>query len=210
VSTFLELQTEVLARGFDSTAYTTRVKEWINQALRVTARRMKVRTAEATSTITTTSGTATSTLPSDFLRVRSIKENADDYNLVFYESITDFDGLGDTSTGKPTAYTLDGANIRFWPIPDSSSYTFALRYWKSNATLSANGDIPSVIPTDWHHLLVYYATAEAFLAEDDPEQHKYYRDLYESELRIAMVDLQDQSEDGAVQVKGMWSEPGQL
>jgi hypothetical protein len=50
--------------------------------------------------------------------------------------------------------------------------------------------------------------AEAFLAEDDPEQHKYYRDLYESELRIAMVDLQDQSEDGPVQVRGMWQESG--
>jgi hypothetical protein len=43
----------------------------------------------------------------------------DDYNLVFYEDIAEFDELGDTTTGKPTAYTIDGANIRFWPVPDS-------------------------------------------------------------------------------------------
>jgi hypothetical protein len=67
-------------------------------------------------------------LPSDFLQVRRLYITSDPKTLIHYMEPHVFWGsFAGSSTGKPTAYTIEGSNLVFGKAPDST-YTGKLSY----------------------------------------------------------------------------------
>jgi hypothetical protein len=81
----------------------------------------------------------TMALPSDFVSMKSVRLVSPARSLRWV-SDTKMDELLDTTeytAGSPSHYTIEGANIRFSPVP-ATAYTAALVYYASLPPLSTN------------------------------------------------------------------------
>lgn len=196
-----DIRTEVLNTGFDATLFgTSRINTYINSGYLNLARRANYYTDEATSDFSTVSGTSMYALPADFARTRSLHRTDLGRELVAV-GLRDIDRSVITS-GTPYAYALDGANVHLYPTPDQA-YPLEIRYWKLPPVLSADSDVPT-IPADYHNLLVYWATAEAFRAEDDHPTADKWQALYDKGLAQFSADVKFANGDLPTQLKGMW------
>ena len=74
-----------------------------------------------------------------------------------------------SGTGRTWAwYGSNPMNIELYPVP-TSALILRIRYVPAvPTTLSANGDIPSWLPTAHHELLVQYAVVQAKMKEENP------------------------------------------
>lgn len=187
MSTFLELQDEALHDDFSATKYRALVKRWINQALHRIARRMKMRDLEAAQSIATVAGTSFYALNSDAVRVRSLHFVGDPESLTQVD-LRDVDD-SPAATGRPTDYAFNGSGITLYPSPDGA-YTLELRYWRNALSLSNDGDVVD-IPADYEDLLVTFARAKLFRAEDDGDMYAFYMSQFESELQQMRADVQN-------------------
>lgn len=88
----------------------------------------------------------------------------------------------ETETGSPPRYyAVDGANLfMVWPTPDSEQI-INLLYVPRPSAMTADGDIPTAVPAEFHKLLETYALWQAGDADDSASSQKgdYYRQLYE-------------------------------
>jgi hypothetical protein len=87
--------------------------------------------------LTTTSGSETVTLPTDFTGARTFYLSTDPITILeFVDPTTLFTQYPDSSTGKPAKYTIVGTNTAYLrPIPDST-YSMRLIYYAKLAALS--------------------------------------------------------------------------
>jgi len=161
-TTFLQLQTEFYARGYDylndGGAGATRAKAWINQAY------LELCEEEAWPFLLTT---ATGTAPlavADIGRVLSVIDTANGSNPLDEvdedELMDDFQPI--TTTGVPMYFYVDDTTIRTYPVGG----TLSVRYYKIPALLSANGDI-AIVPDRFVNLIVDGAVRRAQNDNDD-------------------------------------------
>jgi hypothetical protein len=109
------------------------------------------RRAEATTSLTTSSGSAA--LPADFSMQRAVWYNATPPIVLQYTEPNYFYGRwGDRATGTPVAFTIIGSNLLVGPVSDSTSYT--LDYSTRLTGLSSSNT------TNW--LLTYHPNAYIF------------------------------------------------
>lgn len=161
-TTFLQLQTEFFARGFDylNDAGTglTRAKAWINQAY------LELCEEEAWPFLLTTATGAAPLAVADIGRVLSVLDTANASNPLYEmdedELMDNFQPI--TTTGVPTFFYVDDTTIRTYPVGG----TLSVRYWKVPALLSANGDI-AVVPDRFMNLIVDGAVRRAQNDEDN-------------------------------------------
>lgn len=201
MSTFSELKDECLNYGFSSTRYRTRFGQWLNDAQNEVCRRVFVRELLDTATVSTSSGTATYSLPADFVRVTQLLLN-DEKLSVDPVSIEWFATLS-AASGTPRMYALDEGGLNLYPTPDGV-YALTLRYYRDPADMSADADTP-VIPAAHQRLLISYALAYGYRAEDDQERAVSYMADYERELARFANDRRGENQDGPVQLPGMWN-----
>lgn len=66
-----------------------------------------------------------------------------------------YDSYSNAPRQKPASYARFGGNLIFHPTPDSSNYTFYLRYWKRPAINppATIGDTTLLTPVEWDELL---------------------------------------------------------
>lgn len=190
----------MLAHGFDPTAFSSRINQYLNDAQFLVARRVDYYVDEAVDQFTTTSGTATYPWPTNLARMRSLFDTGRNVELEFV-SIRDIDRSGPVQ-GAPSFYALTGSNVQLYPTPDNA-YALEMRYWQLPSTLVVDTDTPS-IPADWHHLLWVYATAICYEAEDDPQMGQYWMGRFNNELAMFAADQKFPDSDGPVQARGMW------
>jgi hypothetical protein len=201
--TFKTLQDEVLAHGFDS-SYRSRIKAWINEGRAVAERRVRLRTLETTLTRTTTAGATTVPLPADFMYMRGITvtstgEELSPVSIQWMDSLVT--GNASPSTGRPAYYCLDVGSVRLWPVPDAA-YSLLLRYDTEPTDMANDTDDPA-FPADYQHILISYAIARAFRAEDDQERAASFMADYERGL-AEMASSYRRETSGPKQVPGMW------
>lgn len=69
--------------------------------------------------------------------------------------------LSSTSpTGYVRKYAFQGLdNVFFWPSPQTTGDVLTIYYTQDPATLSADGDIPVSVPSQWHHIISVGAAA---------------------------------------------------
>lgn len=210
--TFQDLQNEVLAHGFDSSTYLTRVKRWLNEGQWAAIRRAPQLSSLISTSLTTTGGTPYVTLASltGFVAVANLVDNELGCELTPM-SMPWLDQLGNQRTtnllsGRPTffgvVYTSAANKLSLWPVPDQA-YTLLLRYLALPTEMSANGDAPT-IPDAHTDLLVSYAIYRAYRSENDVEMATYFKGEYESELRLLQDEMADKTPSTPKQVPGVW------
>lgn len=197
----IDIRSEVLNCGFDATLFgSSRVNQYINNGYFNLIRRVDYYVDEATSDLPTVTGTALYPLPADFARVRSVRRTDVEQEMVS-AGLRDID-RSTPASGAPVWYALDAANIHLYPTPDNA-YPIEIRYWKLPASLAADTDVPT-IPADYHNLLIYWAVAESYRAEDDHETAQQWQGLYDKGLAEFAADMKFVNDDAPTQAAGMW------
>jgi hypothetical protein len=205
MSTFKVLQDEVLAHGF-AEGYRARTKVWLNQAQSRIARHVEIRELYTTSSYTTVAGTATYTLPTDFVRATGLQNTSQQYRLTYVDdpNLLREDNLL-YQRGSPTSFSFSESGLLLSPIPGSVE-SLLLTYYKRPADLSADGDT-SVLPADYHDLMVSWTLSRAYRSEDDAQMSQFYQAEYQRDLALLTTDRQFE-ETGPRQVAGTWGEEG--
>lgn len=198
--TFLELQNEVLAYGFDSTMYRARVQRWLNEAQHAAIRRVPTRDNQSSGFWTLAAGNNQISLPTGFVRVDSIVRT-DDHSPIHPVSAEWADTLT-PATGGPSLYWMEFAGIFVYPTPDQP-YTLFMRYVRDPAEMVNDADVPTIPPAH-QDILISYAAARAYRAEDDQERAGAFMGDFERGLVELAADRRHENGDGPSQVEGMW------
>jgi hypothetical protein len=203
------MQDEVLAYGFDPTAYRARVKIWLNDAQSAIAPRVEIPELFTGQSLATIAGTQSYTLNTNIVRINfvfmydsPVPTYADRVPLTpatYKEVITEY---ANNELGFPEKYALDTLSVVFGPTPDAA-YNFTIGYYKSPTDLAGDSDV-SILTPAWHKAMIRYTVAEAFMAEDDQQMHAYHYGRFEQALGRMTADRQHEINDGPVQVPGTW------
>tara|TARA_A100000171_G_scaffold28325_1_gene26464 strand:- start:217 stop:846 length:630 start_codon:yes stop_codon:yes gene_type:complete len=149
-------------------------------------RELRVREMVNTDTsITTSSGTQSYSLPSGYLEATTVIYQSDPFCTLRFISNTDFYNKYNTSQskGKPTFFTIVGDQILLGVTPDSST-TLQINYYKTLTTLS-DSNATNTILTNYPELYLYGSLAEAapFIMQD--ERINTWGNLYKEALKNA-------------------------
>ncbi|UOF80806.1 hypothetical protein [Caudoviricetes sp.] len=163
---YSDLQTSI-ASYLARSDLTTQIPDFIKFAETRLRRELRIRQMLSTATLTATAGTATLTIPTDFLEARDFVVNGNPVQPLNYVSpaLYSRNSRGDVS-GKPLDYTVLASTFKLAPNPDTA-YTFTLTYYAAPAYLSAS-NTSNVFLTTCPDLLLYASLIEAepFLMND--------------------------------------------
>ena len=159
MTTYAELQTTIagyLARS----DLTTQIPDFISLAEVRLRRDLRIRQMLTSTTITCTSGTATVSIPSDFLQVSDFVVNVNPVQPLTYQSPSLFSrNSRTTDVGKPLNYTVLASTFKLAPVPDTG-YTLTLTYSAAPAFLS-DTNTSNTFLTVCPDLLLYASLLEA-------------------------------------------------
>lgn len=183
ISTYSELQTAI-QNWLDNTNTipVERAQEFIRLAEADFQRRLRVRENLVVTTGTLTATTATLALPADFGGIQSLTVTSNGYPDALGQLSPDAaaDAYAGYGNGVPEHYVIEGANLRFYPTPDSA-YAYGLWYWQRVAALSDSA------PTNWvltRHPDLYLfgalSQAEGYLVND--QRAVLWRAAYEQAI----------------------------
>lgn len=197
---FKDLQDAVIARDY-AEGDRTSIKAYINEVWRDVQRSFRWSWSETTAALTTTAGTEALALPTDLLFLGRLRPanlttpqiiEIEHYPPYDYGSINRFNDTAAASRGAPEKYSRVANNLLLIPVPDKSTYSWTLYYWKSFADLSADADTPAMPLAD-RVVLVYGALSK--LAERDRNlgMAQYWHNLFEGELTAMSVRQEQQT-----------------
>jgi len=178
--TFLELRTELFARGVDylnqDAAGTTRAKRWLNEAYIE-----DVCDEQPWPFLETT---VTGTAPLSIADVKDVLYVVDTTNKTRLSS-TDIRDVVDVDTdpltaGTPHSYYLNGASS-LAVYPTNTTVSLSVRYVKVPAELSADGDVP-VLPARFHPMIVDGAMVRAYRDNDEWEAAGQAQQAFDARL----------------------------
>lgn len=148
----IQLREATYARcGLDSTdarLTTTRVDGFVNDALHQIEVEHDWPWLQASTTISAVSGTGSYSVPSDWLRTRYLRIDADSTMERYDIAELDDRWPDSSSTGRPSEYAVDVDAIVIRPIPDTS-YTITHRYIKREPDLTDDSQSP-LMPASFH------------------------------------------------------------
>jgi hypothetical protein len=207
--TFLNLQDEVLALGFDPATYRSRVKTWLNEALHRIARTSRL--DDDTATLTTTPTTRYVSLPVPLIRIISLVD--DQQQFLEPLDLTDFQALislAPSASGRPAQYAIQQGRAQFFPLPDKA-YALTLTYRSNPTSFNNDGDTVVTIGLpdgmdDYCHVLIDWAASRAYRNEDDAEMANYYMAEFQREFSVLRGDLGLPIEAQARQIPGTYGE----
>lgn len=163
---YSDLQTSI-ASYLARSDLTTQIPDFIRFAEIRLRRDLRIRQMLSTATLTATAGTATLTIPADFLEARDFVVNGNPVQPLNYVSpaLYSRNSRSDVS-GKPLDYTVLASAFKLAPNPDTG-YTFTLTYYAAPAFLS-DTNTSNIFLTTCPDLLLYGALVEAepFLMND--------------------------------------------
>lgn len=208
LKTFLDVVNETLNFGFNDGPQVNRARVgmWVNDAQRELARQVEGPEFQQTETITMIPGVYKYALPADFLRVQDIVYELLSTRLRPVDQ-QQFDVTAPALvSAPPQIYTLYQGQLWLYPGPNSSD-PLLIRYFKLPPTLENDTDVP-LLNNSYLHLLVDYAVARAYEAEDDIEMAQYWTGKYEKDRDDYASDAQFRSVDRPIQVTGTWGGAG--
>lgn len=202
MSTFFEIQQEVLGYGFSSPRYLTSIGNWINEAQRYIAKNSLLRTQQNQYVFNTVVGTTSYTLPTDFARIIDIHYVPD--SDVFEEmTMIDRDSIDVSTTGRPNSFVIVGNVIALYPTPDAI-YQIQMRYSQLPPTLVNPTDVPQ-IPSEYHYLLETYALYKAYRRQNDYSAAQFHRAEFDRDFAIMKNEVKEAVTSRASQMPGTWS-----
>jgi hypothetical protein len=181
--TYADLKTAVLGKRFPASAVAS-AAQWIHVAYQDVwdaadwSFKRVSRAAFYTSSDATSTGAATATpsMPAAFARAKRIYDDNGDPLVELAEEEFEDTYTGDTSTGRPEAFTVVNRQVILAPTPNQA-YLFSLSYWRRVAHkdssgnvvtgfLSADGDYP--LWDDHHRIVVPRAQMVGLMELNDP------------------------------------------
>lgn len=199
------MQNEVLNHGFDPTVYRTRIKNWLNEAQGRISRILELPSLYTTTNIVTVINQDTYTLATNIVRINGVTNATTPTELTYVEDPADinYSNQNGQNMGNPLYYTYTGTALRFSPVPDAA-YTLTVDYYAAATTLSADGDT-SVLPADYHDIMISYALSRAYRSEDDMQMSQFFYSEFMRDLQVMGTDRQSVVRDGPRQIPGMWN-----
>ena len=186
IQNYGELKTAI-ANWLKKDSLTARIPEFIELAENAINNELDMPDIETEVDITIDARTAA--LPSDYIEQRrhyiDVSEPVQRITYRAPESFWDYEAGWNDAVGFPRFYTIEGGNLVFSPIPDST-YTGKWLYLARLARLSANSDTNSILQE--HTGLYLYGSlvqAEGYLA-DDPRMLTWAT-LYENAMDLAKM-----------------------
>lgn len=186
------MRQEVQSRAADTSLTSTSIDLWLNLGIKQISRRADWPWNTSTkSTDTTTNGTAEIALPTDFLRMQSVRlgagttatePNATECSFVDYKQKNVF-------TQGPYYY-INPTNAKYGliPTPTTTGLPVYLRYYNIPSDVSdTNTTIP--IPEPYHESLIFCALKKYWEATDDFEKALYYNAEFENIIERMKLDL---------------------
>lgn len=198
--TFGELQTAALGDSFDRAKYATRVKAWLNEALGRVVRSSSLVLEQQAVDLPIRAGVTTYLLPAQTLRVLGVAHVDDGCEL----EVAQYDELLSPSnaTGRPWRYAVSGTSLLLTPVP-ATAETLRVFVRSRPVRMQEDGDRAG-LPEDWDDLLVTYATARLYRAEDDKDMHDALMTDFANDLARMKVDLQEMVDNEPRQIPGCW------
>lgn len=149
----------------------------INAAIRYISLVRPWRWLEATDTTntTTTSGTASYAVPSDYVATRSVNINGQICRSVGAEEY-DASAYADYRPSHYT-YVVEGSNLKLYPTPDGA-YTIVHRYTKVEPTLADDLKSP-LMPSVYHDAIITRASYTTLLRANEPTRAAVYQAQYQ-------------------------------
>ena len=166
IDSYATLQTAV-DNWLDRSDLSARVPEFISLAEARIGRRLRVRGVEERATTPLKANQEYYSLPSDFLRARSIKINSSPVRVLRYKTPTQLNYMFPNSGGGDARYyTIIGEELQLKPSP-SSGNTIEIAYFKKLPSLS-DTNTTNWLTTNAPDLLLYGSLieAEAYLVND--------------------------------------------
>jgi hypothetical protein len=135
IASFNDLKTTV-ANYLGRSDLTSVIPDFITLAEIRLSRQLRLRQMMTLATLTTTGGTSTVSLPSDFLSIRDLYIDQNPRQSLSYLSPSSFTrDARATESGLPVFYTQRGSELELAPIPDTN-YTVKILYYAKPAALS--------------------------------------------------------------------------
>lgn len=166
ITTYAELQTSV-ANWLHRSDLTALIPDFITLAESRMSADINSRSMELQTTLTTVSGNAYVTLPTDMVEMhRLVLQSDPNYTLRYVAADELSADYPTTQTGKPMVFTVIGGRIQLAPIPDSA-YSIELTYKQKIPALS-NSNTTNWLLTAWPDAYLYGAlcSAQPFIADD--------------------------------------------
>lgn len=166
------------------------IMRWINDGVRECAVENDLLQKTATSTVT--SGVDEYALPTDILRLHSVKYDNQRLPVLTLEEFDNQWTTDGTDSGTPINCLIWAGNVRLFPTPDNSTSTLQIDYIHDAAQVTlATDEIP--LPVGYHRRIVDYCLAQ--VAEQDDDMEKYQ--LKMAEFQTGVQKIKDQGEANA-------------
>jgi hypothetical protein len=209
MSSFVELQDNVLDHQLNDQKYRNAVKRWLNEGQVKFAAHVDARDFFTPIDFQTTAGEDAYELPSNFLRLvddedtNSVANATDPDSWIPFSqmSLREFDDLT-TVNGTPLSFAVAGNVLYLSPRPDAV-YDIALIYFRKPEAMTADSDEPEISST-YHELLEFYALQRAYERENDYTAGQYWQGRWDAGLQRAAGELHYDTRDGPVIIAGTW------
>ena len=202
---FSEIVGEVVNFGFGDGPQVNkkRIEQWVNEAQFQIARQVEAPEFQETEVLTLTKGKFKYPQPANFLRMQDIFYS-EMWSRLRPVDLQQFDQNNPSLVeGPPSIYTLYGTELWLFPTPYNSTDKLELRFIRNAPALVNESDVP-LLNKNYLHLLVGYAVARAYEAEDDQEMAQAHIARYKADLAAYASDAQDQVVDRPRVLEGTW------
>ncbi len=166
------------------------VLNWLNNAVRECALINNLLQVSASTTLT--SGDNTEVLPTDILKLHSVKVNKRKIQVLTMQEFNEqYPNVDITANGDPQTCYVWAGTINFWPTP-GTNLPLIIDYIKDppNVLIAniASTDIP--LPVGYHQRLIDYCLAQ--VAQQDDDMNRYQIKM--QEFLTGVQSLKDQPE----------------
>lgn len=166
------------------------IMRWINDGMRECA--MDNDLLQKTATTTVTSGTSEYALPTDILRLHSVKYDNQKLPVLTLEEFDEQFTTDGSDTGVPINCLIWAGFVRLWPTPTNSVDELKIDYIRTPVDVTLAADTPD-LPVGYHPRLVDYCLAQVAQQDDDLGRYQLKMD----EFRSGVQKLKDQGESNA-------------
>lgn len=201
-----QLRQSVLSRmgltSADALFTSTVLTELVNEAVHAIETENDWPWLEAITTHSTTAGTQTLTVPTDWLRTRNlwITDNGPLTNTGFTDLRARFEA---SVQGQPAMYSVTADTIYLGPTPDAV-YTVNHHYIKREPDLTSDTDSP-LMPASFHPAIVEHATYLGLRRSREEGRASVALDAYQGWLRRMVDNRRRSSQSMRVRVRsGGW------
>lgn len=164
--------------------------DWINEGIRQCA--LKNNLLQKTASQATVASQDNYSLPTDILKLHSIKYNKVKLDVLTMQQFDDRytpDNSGVILKGTPETCYIWAGKVIFYPVPATATDTIRIDYTYTPALIAvAATEIP--LPVGYHQRIVDYTLA--MVAQQDDDMNKYQLKMQEFETGV--VNLKDQDE----------------